>query len=188
MCHLTHRFHHPSTNYHSRPQNNVLISDDGVAKLAAFGLSALLVEHSGSFTYSTDARGTARWMAPELLDSADPRVSYESDIWACGCLLIEVSTLSLEPRPVRSYTIPKVQSGKAPYSDLVNDMQIIKALGAKKLPHREAGISAALWEIICRCCKIEPGQRIRLRPLRHDVLQLLVMERVQFIVRGHDTR
>ncbi|KZV99874.1 kinase-like protein [Exidia glandulosa HHB12029] len=67
---------------------NVLVSDDGVARLCDFGLSRLLLEHSPSITH-TKVRGTSRWMAPELLLVDGERHSYESDIWACGCLFIE---------------------------------------------------------------------------------------------------
>ncbi|KZV78773.1 kinase-like protein, partial [Exidia glandulosa HHB12029] len=66
---------------------NVLVSDDGVARLCDFGLSRLL-ENSQS-TRQTGAKGTLRWMAPELVLEDDARHTYSSDIWACGCLCIE---------------------------------------------------------------------------------------------------
>ncbi|KZV99886.1 kinase-like protein [Exidia glandulosa HHB12029] len=68
---------------------NVLISDDNVARLCDFGLSRLLLEHSQSITH-TGVKGTSRWMAPELLLVDGAQHSYATDIWASGCLLIEV--------------------------------------------------------------------------------------------------
>ncbi|KZV95678.1 kinase-like protein, partial [Exidia glandulosa HHB12029] len=72
---------------------NVLISDDGVARLCDFGLSRLLVEHSQSITH-TGVRGSSRWMAPELFLDGERHSSY-SDIWAMGCLLLEVWSATL---------------------------------------------------------------------------------------------
>ncbi|KZV98372.1 kinase-like protein, partial [Exidia glandulosa HHB12029] len=67
---------------------NVLVSDEGVARLCDFGLSVLLAEHSQSISH-TGLKGTSRWMAPELLVEGT-RPSYSTDVYACGCLLIEV--------------------------------------------------------------------------------------------------
>ena len=68
---------------------NVLISDDGTALLCDFGLSRLLWGSSQSIAL-TGVKGTSRWMAPELILNEGDH-TYASDIWASGCLLIEVS-------------------------------------------------------------------------------------------------
>lgn len=68
---------------------NVLISMDGVIKLADFGLSKIVERCSKTFTHS-GAKGTRRWLAPELLSAAKTgqkiRGSGKSDIFALGCL------------------------------------------------------------------------------------------------------
>ncbi|KZV82801.1 kinase-like protein [Exidia glandulosa HHB12029] len=70
---------------------NVLVSDTGEARLADFGFSSILAEHSDSFTDHTSVKGTCRWMAPELfLSDTSGSLTMASDIWACGCLFIEV--------------------------------------------------------------------------------------------------
>ncbi|KZV93908.1 kinase-like protein, partial [Exidia glandulosa HHB12029] len=70
---------------------NVLVSDDGVARLSDFGLSAVLYRQysAGRMDVQTEG-GTCRWMAPELFVEDRPRQTVASDIWACGCLVIEV--------------------------------------------------------------------------------------------------
>lgn len=83
-------------------QGNVLVADDGVARLCDFGFSAILVEHSQYFTEQTSMKGTCRWMAPELFEDDDPKPTIASDIWACGCLFIEVSSVWRIDRVVSS--------------------------------------------------------------------------------------
>ena len=67
-------------------QFNVLISPSKTPVLADFGLSAL--DHTSLTTIGTSARGTARWMAKELLDFNNPHAllvpTRKSDIWALG--------------------------------------------------------------------------------------------------------
>lgn len=50
-------------------QSNILIKKNGCAWITDFGLPTLLTELEGlTFATSFHARGTIRWMAPELLD------------------------------------------------------------------------------------------------------------------------
>ena len=68
-----------------------MITDDGKAQLADFGL-AVIVEDLKDVSLSSSLRnaGSARWMAPELLLDDYP-VSKESDIWAFGMVCLEVN-------------------------------------------------------------------------------------------------
>ncbi|KZV99892.1 kinase-like protein, partial [Exidia glandulosa HHB12029] len=97
---------------------NVLISDHGVARLSDFGLSKIIAEHSQTFTQDSALKGTSRWMAPELLMDASPRHTYATDIWACGCLFIEIL------------------SGTVPYHTKVTDIQVILSLSQREPPPR----------------------------------------------------
>jgi len=66
--------------------NNLLISPEGVLKLADFGLARLFGSPNRRFTHQV----VTRWYrAPELLFGAQ---AYSSaiDMWACGCIFAEL--------------------------------------------------------------------------------------------------
>ena len=74
-------------------QANILVSDNGTALLADFGLMTVLIEHNTvpfSVTVAS-AAGTIRWMSPELLFGTDGTPSRQSDRYALGMVVYEVS-------------------------------------------------------------------------------------------------
>lgn len=77
------------------PQHNVLVDDDGVAKLCDFGLLRLVREsaHTGMTTTSSHT-GTIRYLSYELVseDYEDLRLTTASDVYALACVGMEVST------------------------------------------------------------------------------------------------
>ncbi|KAF7359797.1 hypothetical protein MVEN_00704900 [Mycena venus] len=79
---------------------NVLVDDNGHARLADFGLAGFVdAENTGK---SSTRGGTTRWMAPELL-APPPGQPFKrtraSDIWAFGCVCCEVWTEGTAPFP-----------------------------------------------------------------------------------------
>eukprot|EP00929_Paragymnodinium_shiwhaense_P007916 TRINITY_DN111839_c0_g1_i1.p1 TRINITY_DN111839_c0_g1~~TRINITY_DN111839_c0_g1_i1.p1 ORF type:complete len:706 (-),score=123.95 TRINITY_DN111839_c0_g1_i1:193-2310(-) len=68
--------------------HNVLISEDGICKLADFGLSVEIPD--GRFL-RTRRIGTLLFMAPEMF-SAEPLYSLPVDVWAMGCILYVLLT------------------------------------------------------------------------------------------------
>ena len=70
-------------------QANILIDGDHHVRLADFGV-AVLADAGSCSGISTRSGGAARWCAPEVL-KGEPS-SKESDIYAFGCVCIEVST------------------------------------------------------------------------------------------------
>ncbi|KZS95411.1 kinase-like protein [Sistotremastrum niveocremeum HHB9708] len=85
---------------------NILVSDDGAALLADFGLAKRTETNSTSMndadtSTNNGPRGTIRWMAPELAcaeSASNP--TRESDIWSFGCVVLELiaSVLPYEKR------------------------------------------------------------------------------------------
>ena len=79
-------------------QSNILVDSRGTARLADFGLLTMadLSTHPLSVT-AVSSVGTFRWMSPELLDpsrsSSNGRPTRESDCYALGMVIYEVSTL-----------------------------------------------------------------------------------------------
>ncbi|EQC40213.1 serine/threonine protein kinase [Saprolegnia diclina VS20] len=64
---------------------NVLVSDDGHAKLADFGISQQTTRRGDA-----KQQGTPQYMAPELTGSAAAAPTYASDVYAFGILLTEL--------------------------------------------------------------------------------------------------
>lgn len=76
---------------YSGQQSNILMRDDGQACICDFGRTKL----AGDEDYSKTLIGSAYWLAPELInyndsDSQPLPVSFESDMWALGMVVIEV--------------------------------------------------------------------------------------------------
>jgi serine/threonine protein kinase len=75
-------------------QANVLIDDNGVAKLCDFGLARLIAESGDVATGTTTTTvhtGTVRYLAYEVVESDErPLPTRESDMHALGCLGLEV--------------------------------------------------------------------------------------------------
>ncbi|KAK0449779.1 uncharacterized protein EV420DRAFT_1646775 [Desarmillaria tabescens] len=78
---------------------NVLIDDDGHARLADFGLSTVVAEFRGTSTRRAGAPshpyGALRWAAPELVfpeEEAEPQLLPSADIYSAGGLILQAST------------------------------------------------------------------------------------------------
>jgi len=69
---------------------NILVGRYGEVKLADFGLA----KHISSVAEIHSIKGTAYWMAPELIKSSYSGEGYNMsvDIWSLGCTLIEMAT------------------------------------------------------------------------------------------------
>ncbi|KZV86664.1 WD40 repeat-like protein [Exidia glandulosa HHB12029] len=138
---------------------NVLISDQGVARLCDFGLSRLLLDHSQSTTTTGRGTGTVRWMAPELLEEGVCH-SFATDIWACGCLFIEV------------------WSDVKPYHTKRNDQQVFLAHARREGPDRPPDIPDMLWLIVEACCCIDTAKRTSISHVIMYIRGLLISQRV----------
>ena len=84
-----------ATRYILTPtQLNVLVDNDGVAKICDFGLLRL-IRASGptGMTTTSSHSGTTRYLSYELVseDDDDPKPTTASDIYALACIGMEVS-------------------------------------------------------------------------------------------------
>ncbi|KAK7054529.1 hypothetical protein VNI00_003727 [Paramarasmius palmivorus] len=111
---------------------NVLIDDDRHPRLADFGL-ATFVDSVGQS--ATQQGGTLRWMAPELLSFSGEciRRTFASDIYAFGCLVVEVYT------------------GRPPFSDVSHDTQVLCKIYRGERPDRPCNMSDSLWNLVQAC-------------------------------------
>ncbi|KZV95658.1 WD40 repeat-like protein [Exidia glandulosa HHB12029] len=145
---------------------NVLVSNDGTARLSDFGFSVILADHSLSLTQSTTAHGTFRWMAPELHLDDDIHYSYASDIWAFGCLVIEIF------------------SGERPYHTLKRDVQVIAAVTKGDPPPIPPFFPDFLSSIVHRCCIYNATERPSSSDIMSDFQPKAVLAKISRIITG----
>jgi serine/threonine protein kinase len=130
--------------------SNVLITDDGRAVLADYGL--VFVIETTDFT-STKTAGTCRWMAPEVMNPADELLEDEeppvlftraSDIYAFGMTAFEIL------------------SGDVPFSNKKTDSSVIfyvLAGNRPDSPQYQKSTTQALRDFLALCWSTEPGRR-----------------------------
>ena len=75
-----------------KPDNILVESNLGLAKLSDFGISKTLVDGFGgsSNEHTRTYTGTLCYMSPERLESLD--YSYPSDVWSLGVVVYEMAT------------------------------------------------------------------------------------------------
>ncbi|KAG8922007.1 hypothetical protein FRC02_012212 [Tulasnella sp. 418] len=124
--------------------SNVLVDDQGHARIADFGLSRMLQEGPSGFTTSSGITGTHRWMAPELFMTEGAKYTTASDIYAISLLILEIYT------------------GKIPFSHL-NDipflMAIIKPTSPDRSHYQPCNITERCWRVFERGWSIKPSKR-----------------------------
>ncbi|CAF1056661.1 unnamed protein product, partial [Rotaria sordida] len=63
------------------------------------GYFGKIIEDSKTY-YSDSSRGAIRWLAPELCFDRSERCSFSSDVWAFGCVLLEMMTKKVPWRKI----------------------------------------------------------------------------------------
>ncbi|XP_073129923.1 MAP3K epsilon protein kinase 1-like [Henckelia pumila] len=114
---------------------NILLTKEGLVKLADFGVATKLNEADLN-THSVV--GTPYWMAPEVIEMSG--VCAASDIWSVGCTVIELLTC-----------VP-------PYYDL-QPMPALFRIVQDEHPPIPDGISADLTDFLRQCFKKDARQR-----------------------------
>ncbi|KAJ7500959.1 TKL/TKL-ccin protein kinase [Mycena galericulata] len=134
--------------------SNILIDDDGKARLCDFGLSSIVVEFCGPSSLTSCIGGAVRWADAALYsirtgdDAGDvdtdtdkdanaepPAITTRSDIYSFGSVMLEIL------------------SGRIPYHYLRTDAQVVIELHRGHKPRRPAVsfVSDAQWSLIQRC-------------------------------------
>ena len=116
---------------------NVLVSNEGVAKLADFGCSKQL---AGMCTASLEEslkaiRGSVPWMAPEVIKQSGHGRS--SDIWSVGATVIEMGT------------------GVPPWPEFTNNLAaLFHVATSKKPPPPPENLSRSCANFLDRCMQV----------------------------------
>jgi len=129
---------------------NILIDNNGHARLADFSLLTIVLDQSTIMSTYT-AGGTFRWMGPELLDPESfglggVRPTKASDCYALGMVIYEVL------------------SGQEPFGHLGNHVLIRRILDGERpgRPQGEEGIlfTDSIWGVLELCWRSQPHDRI----------------------------
>lgn len=124
---------------------NILVTDDLHIVICDFGISRIMSE--SNFTTTSSAKGSPIYMSPELF-SSNPRSTLRSDVWAWGCLVLQIT------------------SGIRPYSEVTSQQAIREQLlqGIKPAP---VGLIMTeipyLLHLLDACWQFEPSRRLDMR-------------------------
>ena len=131
---------------------NVLLSSEWVAKLCDFGCAREL-----TLTVTTEQTGTYRWMAPEIMSLAKARINKKCDLFSYGMILFELF------------------AHKVPYSDLENQLDVLKGVTEGKRPPIPPSLPPYLHDLLRSCWEEDP----HLRPTFDDFVSKIVLTKTE---------
>jgi len=120
---------------------NVLVSEDGIIKLADFNSSKLLGDLSwGGNAPLRSIAGTPQFMAPEVIRQTGH--GAKADIWSVGCTVIQMLTAA------------------APWNEISNTHAIFRQVGTGRVrPAYPPGISKECTDFLDSCFTLDPDAR-----------------------------
>lgn len=158
-------------------QANVLVDDDGNARISDYGL-AFIIEPS-EFT-SIKTAGACRWTAPEIMNPPEDDAANESpalftkesDVYAFAMVVIEVGNIPINYQSVLLITVVmKIFSEQIPFSNKKNDSSVIFSVldGVRPAQPPFLQDKKELGELVKECWVKDPG----LRPTSRAVNEIL---------------
>jgi tetratricopeptide (TPR) repeat protein/tRNA A-37 threonylcarbamoyl transferase component Bud32 len=134
---------------------NVLLDLAGNAKICDFGLAQQMKMDCTHMTRKQEGEGgSPRYMAPECYDPRHGKLSEKVDIWALGCILIEVF------------------AGILPYADCVTMAQLSARILVQRLPPScPSTVQPALRNIISACVNFNCDSRPTAQDLHQQLSQ-----------------
>lgn len=124
---------------------NILLDAQSSAKICDFGLAQQMPDMATHIARKLDGEegGSPRYMAPECYDAQHGKITEKVDIWAMGCILIELF------------------GGVLPYGDCQTMAQLTaRILVERRSPDIPACVPAPLAMLIQRCVCFDAARRL----------------------------
>lgn len=136
---------------------NVLLDAAGNAKICDFGLAQEMSIESTHITRKAEGEGgSPRYMAPECYDPRHGKLTEKVDIWALGCIFIEVF------------------AGILPYADCMSMAQLsARILVQKQPPQVPTSVQPAIRALTSSCFNFNPDKRPGAADLQRSLQQNL---------------
>lgn len=135
---------------------NILLDAGNNAKICDFGLAHQMCMESTHIARKLDGEGgSPRYMAPECYDASHGKLTEKVDIWAMGCIIIELF------------------GGILPYSDCTTMAQLsARILVQKRPPDVPPAVPAPISALIQRCVVFTPSRRLSAEELINEFAKL----------------
>jgi serine/threonine protein kinase len=151
------------------------VKDNLECCLSDFGIAVIHETHTLA-SESVPLKGSERWMAPEIISQGFGLSATNTparDIYAFGCTILQVSVLSLIGPTVATIPERKIFTGKAPFSNVKYNVQVINSVIAGLRPERprDEEYCDELWTLTQQCWH----QDATLRPAAADVAKSLAI-------------
>lgn len=133
---------------------NILLDAQQSAKICDFGLAQQMPEMATHIQRKIDGEegGSPRYMAPECYDAAHGKITEKVDVWAMGCILIELF------------------GGVLPYGDCQTMAQLTgRILVERRSPEVPPCVPAPLAPVIHRCVSFDPVRRFSASDLHNEL-------------------
>ncbi|KAG8949535.1 hypothetical protein FRC04_008468 [Tulasnella sp. 424] len=143
---------------------NILINHEIRGMLADFGLSRALQANSTGLTTSKTIKGSLRYMSPELL-MQDASHTLASDVWAFGCVALEVEyLLCAVVHEDAELTVLDTITSTPPFDEYQGEPQILLQLvqGTPPALLRDQSandVDPELQKLLNRCWNMSPENR-----------------------------
>ncbi|KAJ1305298.1 hypothetical protein OPQ81_000322 [Rhizoctonia solani] len=135
--------------------DNIVVSNEGVAKITDFGCATMKRDFPVAFTATESLSYSVRWAAPELFLDEGIRTNYETDVYALGMTILEALT------------------GTVPHKDKADLAVIHTVVFRREHPVRPVDCippqsvkGDELWTMLERCWSYEPQSRPKATEVR----------------------
>ncbi|KAF7975063.1 hypothetical protein HWV62_10569 [Athelia sp. TMB] len=144
---------------------NVLIDNNGRARLVDFGLSSIIAAFEGTSLMASAIGGALRFRAMELMPpleedptNFDPKLTTACDIYSLGSVTLQIL------------------SGQQPYYNINDDVLVALALTQRKTPDRPDTQKLVdrneYWDFIQKCWRKDPVTRPNAEEARDELFRL----------------